>query len=87
MAAAPLLHPDRVDGAVHLLCRQDRSCADQHIRELLCHDTYGFLSGICAECNLCAGQSAVAERLCQWFGVFGIIEDNDRNDPDLFDLL
>ena len=73
--------------AVYLLCCQDRACSYEHVREFLRHDADGFFRCVCAECYLSARESAFAECLCQRLSVLGVIEDDNRNDAELFDLL
>ena len=72
--------------AVNLLCCQHCTRAHQHIRELLSHDTDRFLRRVCTECHLRARKTSLAECLSKRLRVFRVIQNNDRNDTDLFDL-
>ena len=72
---------------VNLINGQDGSCSDKKIRILLCHDADRLLCGVGAEGNLCCRKTALYEALSKRLCILYIVQNNNRNDSDLFKFL
>src|SRR5699024_5905121 len=62
---------------VNLLCGQNSTCSNQHVREFLGHDADGFLSSSGTERNLCTRKSSFAKSFCQRLSVFRLVQNYD----------
>ena len=76
-----------VSNGIELVNREDGAAADKHLGNLLGKDFDSVEGRIGPECQFHGGDPSGKECFSQWYGLFGIINDDHGENTEIFDFV